>query len=293
MKNKGILVLALVLLAFAQLWGQDAKEKKVIRVSLIYNQINEGVPTLKASAKIKAGKRYEALDGVVINLFFMEEAPDGFIGSVKTNKEGTAWMALPEEITNKIKSLSQFKFIASVTSNDIFDDELTEILITKSRIELSLQEVDSVRTIEAKVLALKEGQWVSVPQTEVKLVVKRLFSDLPIGEDAYTTSDGGMVSTEFNMHIPGDEHGNLIIGAKIDDSDVYGTVATTKIIRWGVPRKVDTSFSKRTLFATRDKTPLWLLIFPNIIIATVWGFIFYSFYLIRRIRKIGLEHKNV
>jgi hypothetical protein len=280
------------LLAAGQAGAQDVKEKSMLRVGLTYNQTNDQVPILRTSAKIKVGKRYEAMEGVVINLSFMTQTPEGFIGSVKTNKEGTAWMELPEEIAAKIKSISTFKFIASVTSNDKFDDELTEIIITRSRIELSLQEVDSVRTVEAKVLTLKEGQWVAVPETEVKLFVKRLFSDLPIGEGAYTTSDGGIVSSEFNVHIPGDAQGHLIIGAKIDDSDTYGTISTTKVIRWGVPLKPDNSFSKRTLFATRDKTPIWLLIFPNVIIGAVWGFIFYTVYLIRRIRRVGMENRN-
>jgi hypothetical protein len=291
MRYQGIISIAVVLLmASFHVAAQEVKEKSLLKVGLTFNQTNEQVPILRASAKIKVGKRYEAMEGVVINLSFMDQTPEGFIGSVRTNKEGTAWMAVPEEIFTKIKSLSTFKFIASVTSNDKFDDELTEIIITRARIELSLQEVDSVRSVEAKVLTLTEGQWIATPETEVKLFVKRLFSDLPVGEGTYTTSEGGIVSSEVNTHIPGDIHGNIIIGAKIDDSDTYGTIATTKVIRWGVPLKVDNSFSKRTLFATRDKTPLWLLIFPNVIIAAVWGFIFYTVYLIRRIRQAGLEN---
>jgi hypothetical protein len=294
MKYIGILS-AMILTALVSVsvrTSAQEKEKSIIRVSLSYIQTNEQAPVLKTSAKRKVGKRYEAIDGVVINLSFMEDSPQGFIGSVKTNKEGIASMVLPDTIRKKLSSLSQFKFIASVTSNDQFDDELTEIFITKSRIELSLQEVDSVRTVEAKLLALREGQWVDVPETEVKLFVKRLYSDYPIGLDAYTTNEGGLVSATYNMNLPGDPHGNLIIGAKVDDNDTYGTIATTKVIKWGVPLKADTSFSKRTLFSTRDKTPIWLLIFPNLIIASVWGFIFYLVILIRRIRKIGIENKN-
>lgn len=294
MKNAIAISVIFALLSSAiMVRSQDAKEKSAIIVGLTYNQTNEQTPTLRTSAKTKVGRRFEALDGVVINMFFMTESPDGFIGSVKTNKEGTAWMVLPDEIKAKIASLSQFKFIASVTSNTHYDDERSEILVTRSRIELSLKEVDSVRTVEAKVLALQEGQWVDVQDVEVKLFVKRLFSDLPIGDDSYTTNDGGIAATEFNMHIPGDALGYLTIGAKIDDNETYGTISTTKVIRWGVPLKADNSFSKRTLFATRDKTPIWLLIFPNIIIATVWGFIFYTLYLIRRIRKVGMADKSV
>jgi hypothetical protein len=273
--------------------AQEEKEKQVIRISLTYNQVNEEIPVLKITAKIKEGKRFTALEGVVINLSFMEDSPEGFIGSVKTNKEGTASMTLPAEIKARVDSLSQFKFIASVTSNDRFDDESTEIDITKARIELSLQEVDSVKTIGAKVMAMQDGKWKEAPETEVKLFVKRLFSDLSVGEDVYTTNENGEVSTEFNVKIPGDPQGNIIIGAKIVDSDMYGTISTTKVVEWGIPLKADNSFSKRTLWATRDKTPLWLLIFPNLIIATVWGFIIYLLYLIGRIRKNGIANRHL
>ena len=61
-------------------------------------------------------------------------------------------------------------------------------------------------------------------------------------------------------------------------NEAYGSLVSTKTAKWGQPRVPDNSFAKRTLWATRDKTPLWLLIFPNLIIVTVWGIIFYLVY---------------
>jgi hypothetical protein len=106
-------------------------------------------------------------------------------------------------------------------------------------------------------------------------------------EETYTTDESGHVSSEFSLTIPGDAQGDIVIGAKIDDHEVYGSLVATKTAKWGLPLVPDDSFSKRTLWATRDKTPLWLLIFPNLIILTVWGIIVYLVYQITRIVKIG------
>jgi hypothetical protein len=106
-------------------------------------------------------------------------------------------------------------------------------------------------------------------------------------EDSYSTDKNGEVSAGFTLSLPGDAQGNIMIGAKIDDHEVYGNLVSSKIAKWGLPRVPDNSFAKRTLWSTRDKTPLWLLIFPNLIIISVWGIIFYLFYQIARIIKIG------
>ena len=85
--------------------------------------------------------------------------------------------------------------------------------------------------------------------------------------------------------------GNIDIGAKIDDHEMYGSLVSTKAAKWGVPLNPDNSFAKtfakRTLWATRDKTPIWLLVFPNLIIVSVWGIIFFLIYQITRIIKLG------
>jgi hypothetical protein len=264
----------------------SGQEKGSLKLGLMYTQVNDQAPVLRLSTKTKKGKKFEQVEGIEITLSFMEETPKGFLGKVKTDKAGLASFELPAQILPTLDSLSPFKFIATTASNEQFDAVTSESEITKARIELALPEVDSTRAVEAKVLALQEGKWTEVPEVEVKLFVKRLFSDLPLGEGTYTTNETGQVSGEFNTNIPGDGEGNIIVGAKIDDNETYGTIISVKSVKWGVPLKDDRSFYKRTLWAARDKTPLWLLIFPNIIIITVWGFIFYLFYLIRIIRKV-------
>ena len=114
------------------------------------------------------------------------------------------------------------------------------------------------------------------------------MSDLKVSEEeTFSTDPQGEASTEFSLSVPGDTQGNITVGAKLDDHEAYGSLVSAKAVKWGVPRAPDTSFSKRTLWATRDKTPIWLLVFPNLIIVVVWGIIFYLICQIARIIKIG------
>ena len=266
--------------------AQDKTDKGTIKIDLAYHRLNDDLPVVKVSAKTRKEKKFQPVEGVEINLFFNTETSNGFMGRVKTDRNGAGSISLPVRFKDQFDSLFSFQFIGTLIQNDSFEDQSTELEITKAKIELTLEGVDS--TMHAKVLAFQDTGWVAQPETETKLVVRRLMSDLSATEEeTFTTDENGEVSAEFNLIIPGDAQGNIIIGAKIDDHELYGSLVSTGTAKWGQPIVPDNSFSKRTLWATRDKTPLWLLIFPNLIIVTVWGIIFYLIYLITRIIKLG------
>ncbi|MCO4291685.1 hypothetical protein NF867_02265 [Solitalea sp. MAHUQ-68] len=276
--------------------AQDKTQKGTIQIYLAYSQLNNDLPVIKVSAKTKKEQKFEPVAGVDINLFFNSETTAGFMGRVNTNNLGNGSLAMPIRFKSQFDTSASLKFIGTVTQNKQFKDQSTELEIAKAKIELTLDEVDSVRSIHAKVLALQpDGQWAPVPETEIKLVVRRLLSDLTATEEETYTTDsiGGEVSADFNMSVPGDSKGNIVVGAKIDENELYGTLVAAKTVKWGTPLVPDHSFSERSLWATRDKTPLWLLIFPNIIIITVWGIIFYLIYQITKLIKLGKENSSV
>src|SRR5688572_2478660 len=275
----GPIATVLWLIAFV-VQAQDKPEKGTIKIDLTYHQLNNDLPVIKVSAKTRKEKKFQPVEAAVINLFFNSETSQGFMGRVETNGNGAASLMLPVRFKEQFDSLYNFKFIGTLIQNDSFEDQSTELEITKAKIELALEGIDSPRTIHAKVFAFQDTGWVSQPETEIKLVVRRLMSDLnATEEEIFTTDKNGEALAEFILGIPGDAQGNIIIGAKIDDHEMYGSLVSTKTAKWGVPLDPDNSFAKsfakRTLWATRDKTPLWLLIFPNLIIVTVWGIIFY------------------
>jgi len=285
---------SILILAFTCLVGftsQAQEEKKSIKLSIGYLRINEETPELTVTAKSKRGKKFEPVSAVEVEFFQSEQKPENSLGKSKTNRKGVASIEMPAAVVAKLDSMSPFKLIAFVPESKEFSEQSTEIEITKARIELSLTEADSARKVNATLLALKNGKWVAAPEAEMKLFVKRIFSDLPLTEHALTTGETGEASADFNFKtaIPGDANGNIIIGAKVEDNESFGTIVSLKYAKWGVVTEKDRSFFERSLWAARDKTPIWLLVFPNIAIVTVWGLIFYMFYLIFRIRKIGLQ----
>jgi hypothetical protein len=289
----GLFAMALCLITFL-VHAQDKTEKGTINIDLTYHQLNNDLPVIKVSAKTKKDRRFEPVVGEEINLFFMNETSHGFMGRVETDNHGIGSLTLPARFKNQWDSLSSFKFIGTLTQNNRFEDQSTELEISKAKIELKLEVIDSVRTIHAKVLAFQDTGWVAQPETEIKLVVRRLMSDLTATEEeTLTTDENGIATAEFNLTIPGDAQGDIIIGAKIDDHEVFGSLVSAKSAKWGIPLVPDNSFAKRTLWATRDKTPLWLLIFPNLIIVSVWGIIFFLIYQIVKIIKLGKANDSV
>lgn len=291
--SNGLITLLLSMATFI-LAAQEKNEKSVVKLDLAYYQLNNDLPVLKVSAKTKKERKFVPVEGVEVNLFFEEESTQGFMGRVKTNTNGVSSLTLPLRFAEQWNALSSFTFIATLTQNDHFEDQSTELEIAKAKVELTLEEVDSVRTIKAKLLALQDRGWVPVPETEVKLVVRRLLSDLTATEEeTLTTDENGEVSSEFSLSIPGDAHGNIILGAKIDDHETYGSLVSAKPAKWGLSLVPDDNFEKRTLWATRDKTPLWLLIFPNLIIVGVWGVIFYLIYQVIRMIKLGKARDQI
>lgn len=287
--NFSLLTIALLLTGTSITSAQD--EKKSIKLGVSYFQINDQTHEVSATAKSKRGKKFEAVSNVEVEFFIGEQNASNSLGKAKTNRKGIASLELPATVVSKLDSLSPFKLIAFVAENKEYGEQSTEAEFTKARIDLTTSEEDSVRKINAKLLMLKDGKWVEAPETEMKIFVKRIFSDLSLSEHALTTNEKGDASADFSFKtaIPGDEKGYIIIGAKVEDNDNYGTIVGLKYVKWGTPQKEDNSFYERSLWAARDKTPIWLLVFPNVVILTVWGLIFYMFYLIFKIRKVGLE----
>jgi hypothetical protein len=267
------------------------EEKRSLKLDVSYMQIDNQLHGVVVTAKSKRGKKFEPVNGTQVEFFLKEQTLDNSLGKATTNRKGLASIEIPSWIASKLDSMSPFKLVAFVAESKEYTEQSSEIEITKARIDLTLTEIDSTRKISAKVLAFREGKWVPARATEIKIFVRRVLSDLSLSENALTTNEAGEATTDFNPKspIPGDSKGNIILGAKVDDNENYGTVESLKVVPWGIQQKMDLSFFERSLWAARDKTPIWLLVFPSVVIVAVWGLIFYMCYLIFKIREVGLE----
>jgi hypothetical protein len=169
-------------------------------------------------------------------------------------------------------------FLLSLIAVRLFADD-----DKKATLQLAFSQADSVK--HCKAIVTSEGQ----PQKdkEVHFYVKRLYSLLPVGKTA-TTDEKGEAEIEFPANLPGDASGNLTVIAKIEDDDTFGTVETKADVKWGtLPGSADDIWQHRSLSASREKAPMYLIIASNTIIAVIWGTIFYVLIQLFRIRKEG------
>ncbi|HVX49293.1 MAG TPA: hypothetical protein VHB48_04020, partial [Chitinophagaceae bacterium] len=145
------------------------------------------------------------------------------------------------------------------------------------------------KKVTATLLAFKDTAWVAIKGVDIKLGIQRLGADLNINETpSYTTDSLGAVSGDFKRDsLPGDVKGNLILTAKVEDDDTYCNIITERIVPWGKPAKYVSNFDKRTLFARRGRSPIWLELMAYSIILVVWGILFYLGLQIRQLIRLG------
>jgi hypothetical protein len=269
--------------------AQDA-EKTELNVNLRYFLKNNKVPYLTVETNTKVERRFEAVEGTKVAVYISEIAPENLLANVVTDEKGKATVTIPPAKKDIWEASNQHTFIAIAEASKKFDETTTEIEITKARLEFATDTTDGARNIKVKLFALQEDNtWAPVEEAELKIGIQRLNAILPVVTDeTYTTDADGLAVAEFTRaNLPGDEKGNLTLVTNLEDSDMYGNLILEETVPWGVIVQHPNNFDKRSLFATRDKAPFWLLGLSAVIFFIVWGTIAYLVFLIIRIRNLG------
>ena len=125
-------------------------------------------------------------------------------------------------------------------------------------------------------------------EVDVHFYVKRDFGLMRIGEVSNYTGADGKVKVIFPEKIVGNGEGNVELVVKIENNFLYNDAESITMKKWGTPLvTMDEQFNSRALWGARDKSPIWLLLLANGIIAIVWAVIAYVFYNLFRIKKAG------
>jgi len=267
------------------------KETKTdILVSYRYFVKNNSLPYLLVQTRIKADNKLQTLPGVVLKLFLDQSIPENLIAKVRTDEKGMAKAALPVSLKEVWDSSATHKFLAVVEATSLEEETTTELEITKAKIVLDTINEEGARKVTAQVLALENGEWIPAKDVEVKIGVRRLGGDIKIGEEeSYTTDSLGQLTGEFKIDsLPAeDKKGNIVLVAKTEDNERFGNLSQEKTVPWGAYFERQTNFNQRSLWATRDKAPIWLLLMACSIIAAVWGVIIYLVFQLFKIKKLG------
>ncbi len=244
-------------------YSQDKKYKA--RVSLLYTKIMDKESYIAISAKYKGEDGFAQASGLEFSVYKVGTGDSlAYLGKVKTNSEGKAKYAIS---SNDLKNTNEvFNYLVKIENNERFEDGETSVSFSDVRLTAEIKEIDSVNTVLA---VLTDATGSPVEGALLKVGLRRLYGLLPVGEDNYETDADGAILVPIETPMPGVD-GNLTYEVVLSESESFGTVKAIVNAPIGIPIKDESTFDKRTMWSPPNKTPLYLLIFPNLIILGVW-----------------------
>lgn len=247
-------------------------EKSKVRLKADYVKVMGGEVyfNMNASARVD-GENIKVPD---LDLTVYNEVGDEKIklGETKTDVNGDAKLVLEGLNSIKPDSTNTYNVSISFKGNDSFKRASKSLSFRDAAIEAKLFTEDSINYISAT-LVDKSTDSVIVGAL-LRVQVQRLFKPLKIGEEYNITDDDGTVVVTIPEGIPG-EDGNLTIEVVLNESDAFGTVKALVQAPVGSIKVDESKFERRTMWSPRNKTPLFMLIFPNLLILGVWIIIIY------------------
>ena len=281
-------------LMFAMVSGISAQDSTAGEptVKLRYFVKNNSSHFLQIETGLKAGRKFTILPNQVVKLFLDSSSAENLIAKSYTDMRGRATIFIPSSLKDKWNNSASHSFIAVLEATSVEEERTTKIDITKARITMDTANNEGTRGVTAMVESYQNSEWKPAADVEIKVGIRRLGSILPGGEKVtYTTDSSGKISMDFNKDsMPGDQKGNLMLAAEVEDNDLYGNLMIEKVVPWGIaPQQDKNFFNQRTLWSTRSGTPWWLLLMAGSIVIGVWGTIGYLVMQIVKIKKLSLS----
>jgi hypothetical protein len=283
-----IIMLFLFGTAVSKINAQDSTASTTV-LSVRYFLPENKIPYVDVSTKKKVGRKFEPVKGIPVNVYFSEAAEKNLLGKIITGINGEGRVALPASFKATWDSLNEFKFVAVSDSSAGVESLSGDVTIKKAILVIDTTSTEGIRTVTAQLKEKNGNEWVAVKEIEMKLGIKRMLGNLTVGDkETYTSDSTGMASAEFKRDsMPGDEKGNLILVARVEDNDNYGNLVVEKSVPWGKSVQAETHFWHRTLWSTGNRAPLWLLFIAYSIVIGVWGTIIFLVLQIVKIKKLG------
>lgn len=264
-----------------EIQAQDAK-KNTVRLTVNYTKIMDGDAYLDIRARSRIDKvntNVPNIDLIVNNEFEDEEFE---LGTTTTNMDGESRFVIKDFNTLKPDTTNTYNIVVSFKGNDAFKRTSKSLAFKDARLAAKLITKDSINSITATLTHVATGE--PILEESLNVEVDRLFRALPIGEEFNYTDENGTILVPIEERIPGVD-GILTFAVILNESDDYGTVKAIVKAPIGTPIVDESTYDDRTMWSPRNKTPLFLLIFPNLLILGMWGLIVYLFFNLYKISK--------
>jgi hypothetical protein len=224
----------LVSLGFVVTAQDSVKHDLILNVS--YFMDNNKVIYLKANTKTKIDTKFQPVKNTQLRLYLDTESDSSFIGKATTDETGNAKMIFPPSLKNLWEGSANHTILGFTEPTKEFDATTSETAVVKTKMSIDTSSDGETRSITVTVMAQKEGEWIPAKDVEMRVGIKRMGGILSAGdEENYTTDSSGTVIVELKKDsLPGDEKGNIILAAKVEDNEPYGNLLLEKPVPWGV-----------------------------------------------------------
>ena len=273
----GLLSVLFLVLSFQSINAQNK-----VRLKAQYVKIMDSVSYVDIAATSKIEKENIKVSGVEIIVFNELEEESIELGKVMTNHKGESRFVIEKLNTIQTDSLNTYNLLFSFKGNETFKRAKKSISFKDAEITAKIVVKDSINYMQA-ILTESIANSPLVEQ-DLTIQVQRLFGPLTLGDEFNSTNEDGTIFVPVEEGIPGVD-GHLTFEVVLNDSDDYGTVKALINSSIGIPFVNESTFNERTMWSTRDKTPIFLLIFPNLLIIGIWGLIIYLFVNLFKISK--------
>ena len=252
-------------------YAQKTKKSKA-RISVEYIKIMDGEVyfDIKASSRVK--KKTVKISNIEISIFNELDDDKIAVGKIITNMDGEGRFKLKNLNLIKPDSSNTYNMLFTFKGNEFFNKAKKSIEFKDANIKAKIITKDSINYITATLIDVSTNN--PIVDESLTVQVQRLFRPLRIGEEFNLTDEDGAISVPVENDIPGVD-GNLTFEIVLLESDDYGTVKALVSSNIGIPIIDESTFDQRTMWSPRNKTPIFLLIFPNLLIFGIWGLIIY------------------
>jgi hypothetical protein len=290
MKNRSSIIIPALSFFLMVSFPLFSQEKAPISpyIQLQYFKNTDETRLLKTTLTYSLNRMEIPLPGMEVS-FFSEATGKKLLGTALTDEKGVAGLELNKGISLPLNEEGLWAFSSEFKGNDTIEAGTSELTIKDVKLEVTLQEVDTIRTISLKAFTSENRKNIPVSGEVVMIYVPRMFSLLPVGEGSL--DENGTASLEFPPDIPGDSEGNLTIISKFEEHPVFGNVEVKVVKKWGVPASNSVPIAHRALWT--KTAPRWMIITLSILLTGVWGHYLFAIISLIRIKRESKKQKKL
>lgn len=261
--------------------AQTVKKAKV-RLKAEYIKIMDDASYLNISASARVNKKTIDVSNIELKISNNLEDESFDLGTVTTDLNGNSTFVINDLSKIKADSLHYYNFKISFKGDDNYKKSSKSLSIQDASIKAQIISKDSINQVKAKLYHVQKDSVLSNEIIDVQ--IQRIFKPLKIGKEFNSTDENGIVIVPIEEGIPG-VNGNLTIEVVLKDHDDFGTVKSFVNAPTETVIVDESTFDERKMWSPRNKTPLFLLIFSNLVIFSIWGIILYLIIKLFKINK--------